>query len=546
MGAMILRSLISLQLVLMLSSASHAESRIALLIGNQAYNEKVGPLKNPHNDIALVGTALEKLGFTVTLIKDAGYRAIDTALKQHIQQVRRAGKDPISFVYYSGHGAADPDTQINYLIPVDVESANDSSLWTNSLELGDILNKLRNQAPYASHFVVFDACREELRLTRDDKKALGTGKGFVALGNVSGVMIAYATAPGKTASDIGEGAGPYAKVLADEIVKPGIEAVTMFRNVQLRVKLAIGQDPWLTFPTLPAVYFAGESSNALSQKMEIELAYWESVTEKKSPAVLATYLERYPTGIYASLARAMIEELKAEQTTREQMGKATEAERIAAEQRVRETVLTEGEHEPKNSAQVKEIEERHRKEALARAEELRKTLRETRLAREEARKAEEQRLAAINATEEAKARAKQAGLAADIDDKRSPPELAKDPPALTRALQRELKRVGCYPGEADGTWAPKTKEALVQFARLAKLELATDVPSAAALQAVIDRQARVCPLICGPGERNVNGKCAGNARPTLRPGISLDGPGDAQRAGAFCQGSSVCRSWSNP
>ena len=30
----------------------------------------------------------------------------------------------------------------------------------------------------------------------------------------------------------GVGAGPYAKVLAKEIVKPGIEAVVMFRAVQ--------------------------------------------------------------------------------------------------------------------------------------------------------------------------------------------------------------------------------------------------------------------------------------------------------------------------
>jgi len=501
---------------------------MALLIGNQAYNEKVGPLKNPHNDVALVGAAVERLGFNVTRVKDAGYVAIDAALKRHVQQVRRAGKDAISFLYYSGHGASDPDTQINYLIPIDVESANDSSLWTNSLELGDILNKLRNQAPEATHFVVFDACREELRLTREDKKALGTGKGFVALGNVSGVMIAYATAPGKTASDQGEGAGPYAKALADEIIKPGIEAVTMFRNVQLRVKLAIGQDPWLTLPTFPAVYFAGETSNALSQEREIEVAYWESVRGMKSPALLATYLERYPTGIYASLARAMIEELKAEPARREDMSKATEAVRIETE----------------NSAPPKEREASRRKEALARAE-LHKTMEETRLAREEARKAEEQRLAAINAIEEAKARAKQAGLAAEVDDKSSPLELAKDPPALTRALQRELKRVGCYPGEPDGTWAPKTKEALAQFARLLKLDISTDVPSSAALQAVIDKRVRVCPLICGSGERNVNGNCVANARPMLRRGIPLDS-GDPQGVRDFCQGSSVCRSMSNP
>jgi len=46
-------------------------------------------------------------------------------------------------------------------------------------------------------------------------------KGFVPVANVSGVMIAYATAPGKTASDTGNGGGIYANTLVEEIAKPG-------------------------------------------------------------------------------------------------------------------------------------------------------------------------------------------------------------------------------------------------------------------------------------------------------------------------------------
>jgi hypothetical protein len=41
------------------------------------------------------------------------------------------------------------------------------------------------------------------------------------------MLIAYATAEGELASVIGTGAGQYAKILAEEIVKPGIEAVVM-------------------------------------------------------------------------------------------------------------------------------------------------------------------------------------------------------------------------------------------------------------------------------------------------------------------------------
>jgi hypothetical protein len=205
-------------LLLLLPSAAWAQGRFALLIGNQAYNAKVGPLKNPHNDVALIGAALRSLGFKVTEIKDADYRAIDTAINRHVQNVRREGQGSISLVYYSGHGAANPDTKINYLIPVDVANADDEDLWTNSLNLNKIVEGLREQAPEATHYVVFDACRNELNLTSKGKKALA-GKGFVPIAYTPGVMVAYATAPGKTAADVGSGSGPYAKALADEMVK---------------------------------------------------------------------------------------------------------------------------------------------------------------------------------------------------------------------------------------------------------------------------------------------------------------------------------------
>jgi uncharacterized caspase-like protein len=56
-----------------LPTALQAEdaARLALLIGNQGYSAKVGALKNPHNDIGLVGTALRSLKFEVTEVKDA-------------------------------------------------------------------------------------------------------------------------------------------------------------------------------------------------------------------------------------------------------------------------------------------------------------------------------------------------------------------------------------------------------------------------------------------------------------------------------------------
>ena len=311
------------------------ETRIALLIGNQGYSGNVGPLKNPHNDIALVGAALDKLGFKTTLIKDAGYKAIDTALKLHIQNVRKSGKDTISFFYYSGHGAANPENRINYLIPVDVANADDTQMWLDSFELTDIIDKLRSQSPNATHYVVFDACRDELQLTRQGKKALGSEKGFLPVSVTSGVMIAYATAPGRTASDAGALSGPYAKALAEEIVRPGLEAVTMFRNVQLKVQQAIGQDPWLSFPTLPAVYFAGAEAAAPVAPPPVPLSEaaqtWAEIRKTNNLSILEAFNQQFGDTVYGAMARVRLDVLKRQQVASAPPSQETPAQPPAAQ-----------------------------------------------------------------------------------------------------------------------------------------------------------------------------------------------------------------------
>src|SRR3974390_2014315 len=175
-------------------------ARLALLIGNGAYTAKVGPLNNPVNDVSLVGEALQDLGFKVTVVRDADYKTMDTAIKRYVAEVHNAGPDAISFFYYSGHGVANPETQINYLIPVDLADPADSNIWYQSFQQNDLLEKLSRQAANPTHYVVFDACRNELNLASRASKGLGADeKGFVPVQQTTGILIAYATAPNKTA-----------------------------------------------------------------------------------------------------------------------------------------------------------------------------------------------------------------------------------------------------------------------------------------------------------------------------------------------------------
>ena len=243
--------------LLLLPTALHAqaEKRIALLIGNQGYGSEIGRLANPHNDVALLEKTLKALGFEVRTVRDAGLAGLHQAVNAYARRVQAAGPNAVGFFYYSGHGAADAGT--NYLIPIDVKTTETGELWDQSLRLTEITRKLKAEAGNATHFVVFDACRNTLKLTNAGSRALVQSKGFVPVVQESGMLIAYATAEGELASDLGAGAGPYAKVLAEEIVRPGIEAVTMFRVVQRRVRMAIKQEPYLGFNAMGDVYLAG-------------------------------------------------------------------------------------------------------------------------------------------------------------------------------------------------------------------------------------------------------------------------------------------------
>jgi hypothetical protein len=86
-------------------------------------------------------------------------------------------------------------------------------------------------------------------------------------------------------------------------------------------------------------------------------------------------------------------------------------------------------------------------------------------------------------------------------------DIALDPRAIARELQAELKRVGCDPGSTDGNWSPRSRDALDQFNRRAGTDLDTRGASVAALEAVRVQRGRICPLICGSGQRSEGDRC---------------------------------------
>jgi hypothetical protein len=92
---------------------------------------------------------------------------------------------------------------------------------------------------------------------------------------------------------------------------------------------------------------------------------------------------------------------------------------------------------------------------------------------------------------------------------------APDPRELTRSLQFELMRVGCFNGTVNGEFDDPTKAALQRFIKLTSLSVPNDV-SPDAINAVRGFNKRICPLLCPHGQHSEGEACVANEPPPKR------------------------------
>jgi uncharacterized caspase-like protein len=132
-----------------------------------------------------------------------------------------------------------------------------------------------------------DACRNN-PFSRSFRSA---SDGLAQVDAPTGTLIAYATAPGRVASD-GKGQnGLYTSELLKQMRVPGLSVTDMFMRVRAEVMKETGnkQVPWEASSLVGAFYFRGSPSlsntgtnNAAGDESKIDLAafelsYWETI-----------------------------------------------------------------------------------------------------------------------------------------------------------------------------------------------------------------------------------------------------------------------------
>lgn len=232
-------------LFVLLPAAALADKRVALVIGNSAY-EYVSKLPNPANDAEDVAAALKRLGFTVTAAHDLDYNQMRLALRDFGDAA--AGAD-LALVYFAGHGIEIENT--NYLIPVNAELKSDRDVEFEAIRLDSVIGAL--DASKGVKIVLIDACRNNPFLSSmtmtTATRSVGRGLARVDPG---GVLVGYAARGGTTSLD-GKGRNsPFAKAVLTNIEVPGLELGKMFRKIRDSVLEETGgqQEPF-TYGSLP-------------------------------------------------------------------------------------------------------------------------------------------------------------------------------------------------------------------------------------------------------------------------------------------------------
>jgi hypothetical protein len=100
---------------------------------------------------------------------------------------------------------------------------------------------------------------------------------------------------------------------------------------------------------------------------------------------------------------------------------------------------------------------------------------------------------------------------------------------LARTLQLELLRVGCGPLKPSDAWNEASRKALGAFNRHAKTDLDTSAPTEAAVAAVREHDSRVCPLVCGKGQKLSGDTCVAEPRTRARKTVNVEPAAPAPR-----------------
>jgi hypothetical protein len=462
------------------------------VIGNSAY-QNVPAFVDSRQDAQAMTALFQKAGFDVV---SAQYDVGNSALKRAVAQFEdEAARSDIAVVYYSGYGIAIHGA--NYLVPVDAKLASDRDAPEEAITLERLAKSVEKAARL--RLVILDASRgNPFAKTVKQQRGAGTPnaeRGLAEPDPKPGTLIAYAALAGSEADDGSAEHSTYSGALLHNLFVPGLDIRLAFGRVLVDVLRKTGnrQNP-IVYGSLAGRNIALVPAPSDRPGLDLEGEKTDySVVEKIATAhAWEVFLVQHPTGFFSGVARQQLRLAEAEPP--QQQG--------APQQNL----------QPRDS--TPDLADQQAADCKAQEDQLNAL--EAKGAPASDLKAFEQSLTCD--------RLRPIVLAA-LDQANAVPKT--NTPGQVLAAQRELSRLGCFAGAADGALNAATRAAI---ARYLEKRGETAQPNLAITDGFIvelqKQTGRICPIVCpvgkiADGDRCVtatarqrgDGTVAGNRRP---------------------------------
>lgn len=304
------------------AAPAFADNRVALVIGNGAY-ARVPHLANPVHDAEDVAAALRRSGFEIIVATDLDKAGMDEVM---IKFARAARTADVAMFYYTGHALQFGG--INYLVPVDAQLSDEADLH-RMVRVDDVIADM--QPAKNLRILVLDSCRdnplaEQMKRSIGSTRSASIGRGLAKIDSPEGMIIAYATQPGRTAED-GDGRNSPFTTSFLKNIEAREEIGIIFRRISGDVYQTTHQ------MQLPEVSLSLTGEFYLNGKLQITAMpattaapvdpcaaasdHWKSTEAINTKAAFEDHLARFPNCPFASLARAKMASLTAPDLAKE-------------------------------------------------------------------------------------------------------------------------------------------------------------------------------------------------------------------------------------
>jgi len=235
-GAVLALLLFTISLAISLPRSAQAEKRVALLVGNNGY-ENLPRLDRAINDAHALGETLKKVGFKVFVGADQSRRSMSEAFLAFDRTIEPGDT---ALFFFAGHGFEIHGQ--NYLLPTDVPVAADGQeelVRDAAFAVERVVDRLQARGARIA-ILVLDACRNNPFERSGTRAIKGTG-GLAPMTPSEGVFVVFSAGAKQTALDRLSQTDPnpnsvFTRNFIREVSTPELTLVQMAKRTQIAVK----------------------------------------------------------------------------------------------------------------------------------------------------------------------------------------------------------------------------------------------------------------------------------------------------------------------